>query len=316
MLRTQPGPARCCRPHRSLVAIATLGAVVSFFGGRSTACLISPARVRMTFPGSLARDQGGSAGELALDIAAAGSRSSPCYFSLAGHRIRSRFDPRVLLAWGGHTRSALRRASADAGGVAARARGRGHAEDRGHRRRQRSWPQARRAPARQPAARHSLRRLLRRPRPGTAAEHRAAREPGIALRARRLRARQSAGRHLHRAADGLAAAHPQAARGSARHHHVDLLRTGHLRRRPDPGARRLDRRAAGGRGVRVAVLWLQRRGEADLGFHSRRADTRADLAAHGADRRGREALLPRPDSLPAAPLRPGASASWSTSSAP
>ncbi len=46
---------------------------------------------------------------------------------------------------------------------------------------------------------------------------------------------------------------------AARHHRVDLLRAGHLHVRPDPGARRHHRRDAGGRGVRDAVLRLQRR---------------------------------------------------------
>src|SRR5207244_730744 len=74
----------------------------------------------------------------------------------------------------------------------------------------------------------------------------------------RLCARARRRDHPHRAAAGLAAAHPQGARRAARHHRFDLLRSGHLRLRPDPGARRLDRRPAGGRGVRDALLWLQR----------------------------------------------------------
>ena len=73
LLRTPPGPGSllqaCVDP---LVAIGTLAAAVSFFGGRfDGACLILALLVfAMTFPGTLARDGGGSAGELALDIAA------------------------------------------------------------------------------------------------------------------------------------------------------------------------------------------------------------------------------------------------------
>jgi putative colanic acid biosynthesis UDP-glucose lipid carrier transferase len=85
-----------------LVATATLAAVVSFFGGRfDGACLILALLVfTMTFPGSLAREHGGSAGELALDI-------STGWLAIVGlllflgwaSQTLGAFDHRVILAW-------------------------------------------------------------------------------------------------------------------------------------------------------------------------------------------------------------------------
>jgi putative colanic acid biosysnthesis UDP-glucose lipid carrier transferase len=102
-MRTPPGPGAllqaCIDP---LVAIGTLAAVVSSFGGRfDGACLILALLVfAMTFPGSLARDSGGSAGELALDIAA-GWLAIVALLLFVGWASRTLevFDHRVILAW-------------------------------------------------------------------------------------------------------------------------------------------------------------------------------------------------------------------------
>src|SRR5688500_16167774 len=72
MLRTPPGPGALVQSAIDpLVATVTLAVAVSFFGGTfDGACLILALLVfAMTFPGSLARDDGASAGELALEIA-------------------------------------------------------------------------------------------------------------------------------------------------------------------------------------------------------------------------------------------------------
>jgi putative colanic acid biosynthesis UDP-glucose lipid carrier transferase len=111
MLRTPPGPGAllqaCVDP---LVAIGTLAGVVSFFGGRfDGACLILALLVfAMTFPGSLARGDGGSAGELALDIAA-GWLAVVVLLLLLGHASHTldAFDPRVIVAWAIATPAAL-----------------------------------------------------------------------------------------------------------------------------------------------------------------------------------------------------------------
>jgi Undecaprenyl-phosphate glucose phosphotransferase len=103
MLRTPPGPGAllqaCIDP---LAAIGTLAAVVSAFGGRfDGACLILALLVfAMTFPGSLARDQGGAAGDLALDIAAGWLAIVVLLLFLgwASHTLAV-FDSRVILAW-------------------------------------------------------------------------------------------------------------------------------------------------------------------------------------------------------------------------
>jgi putative colanic acid biosynthesis UDP-glucose lipid carrier transferase len=111
MLRTPPGPGALLQASIDpLVAIATLGAVVSFFGGHfDGACLILALLVfAMTFPGSLARDQGGSAGELALDIAAGWFAIVALLLLLgwASHTLEV-FDSRVILAWAVATPAAL-----------------------------------------------------------------------------------------------------------------------------------------------------------------------------------------------------------------
>jgi putative colanic acid biosynthesis UDP-glucose lipid carrier transferase len=111
MLRTPPGPGALLQASIDpLVAIGTLAAAVSFFGGRfDGACLILALLVfAMTFPGSLARGQGGSAGELALDIAA-GWLAIVLLLLLLGwaSRTLSVFDSRVMLAWALATPAAL-----------------------------------------------------------------------------------------------------------------------------------------------------------------------------------------------------------------
>jgi putative colanic acid biosynthesis UDP-glucose lipid carrier transferase len=111
MLRTPPGPGALLQASIDpLVAIGTLAAVASFFGGRfDGACLILALLVfAMTFPGSLARDQGGSAGELALDIAAGWFAIVVLLLFLgwASHTL-SVFDPRMILAWALATPAAL-----------------------------------------------------------------------------------------------------------------------------------------------------------------------------------------------------------------
>src|SRR5688500_13876865 len=103
LLRTPPGPGSllqaCVDP---LVAIGTLAAAVAAFGGRfDGACLILALLVfAMTFPGSLARETGASAGELMLDIVA-GWAAIVALLLLLGWSSRTLeiFDPRVLLAW-------------------------------------------------------------------------------------------------------------------------------------------------------------------------------------------------------------------------
>jgi putative colanic acid biosysnthesis UDP-glucose lipid carrier transferase len=103
MLRTPPGSGALLQSAIDpLVAIGTLAAVVSFFGGRfDGACLILALLVfAMTFPGSLARSAAGSAGELALDIAA-GWLAIVALLVFLGWASRTLevFDPRVILAW-------------------------------------------------------------------------------------------------------------------------------------------------------------------------------------------------------------------------
>jgi putative colanic acid biosynthesis UDP-glucose lipid carrier transferase len=111
LLRAPPGPAggvqACIDP---LVAIGTLAAAVTIFGGRfDGACVILALLVfAMTFPGSLARDGGGSAGELALDIAA-GWLAIVGLLAFLGWASRTldAFDPRAILAWAIATPAAL-----------------------------------------------------------------------------------------------------------------------------------------------------------------------------------------------------------------
>jgi putative colanic acid biosysnthesis UDP-glucose lipid carrier transferase len=103
LLHTPPGTGVLVQAAIDpLVATATLAAVVSFFGGSfDGACLILALLVfTMTFPGSLAREHGASAGELALDI-------STGWLAIVGlllflgwaSRTLGAFDPRVILAW-------------------------------------------------------------------------------------------------------------------------------------------------------------------------------------------------------------------------
>src|SRR5690349_7193784 len=200
LLHSQPGALALA--HAAVdpaVSIATLAAAVMFFGGRfDGACLILALLVfAMTFPGSIAR-AGSSAGELMLDIVTGWTAIVALL---------------LLLGWASRTLGALRRAPAAAGRAAAPARRRGPAQDGGGGRRQRPRPTPRRAHPRHAAARPALRRLFRRPlrRP----DRRDGARPHCL--ARRLRARQQHRRPLHRAADGVAAAHPQAAGGAARH---------------------------------------------------------------------------------------------------
>src|SRR3954471_7563586 len=91
------------------VAIATLAACASFFGGRfDGACLILALLVfALTFPGSLARESA-KAGELALDIVT-GWMSIVALLLLLGWASRTigAFDPRVLVSWALVTPAAL-----------------------------------------------------------------------------------------------------------------------------------------------------------------------------------------------------------------
>jgi len=110
LLRSQPGAGALLQAAIDpLVAIGMLGAAVALFGGRfDGACLILALLVfAMTFPGSLARD-GGSAGELALDIVT-GWGAIVALLALLGWSSRTLevFDPRVLLAWTFATPAAL-----------------------------------------------------------------------------------------------------------------------------------------------------------------------------------------------------------------
>ena len=111
LLRTPPGPGTlllaCIDP---LVAIATLGAVVSLFGGRfDGACLILALLVfAMTFPGSFARGGATRAGDLALEIAAGWLAIVGLLLFLGwASRTLEVFDPRVILAWALATPAAL-----------------------------------------------------------------------------------------------------------------------------------------------------------------------------------------------------------------
>jgi putative colanic acid biosynthesis UDP-glucose lipid carrier transferase len=109
LLRASPGPALVQASVDPLIAIATLAGTVALLGGRfDGACLILALLVfAMTFPGTLARANG-SAGELALDIAAG-------WFPVVGlllflgwaSQTLNAFDPRVLLAWTFATPAAL-----------------------------------------------------------------------------------------------------------------------------------------------------------------------------------------------------------------
>ncbi len=111
MLRTPPGPGALVQSAIDpLVATATLGVAVTFFGGTfDGACLILALLVfAMTFPGSLAREEVGSAGELALDIATGWLAIVTLLLFLGwASRTLAVFDPRVILAWALATPAAL-----------------------------------------------------------------------------------------------------------------------------------------------------------------------------------------------------------------
>ena len=111
MLRTPPGQGALVQAAIDpLVATVTLAAVVSYFGGSfDGACLILALLVfAMTFPGSLARDETSTAGELALDIATGWLAIVALLLFLGwASRTLAAFDPRVILAWALATPAAL-----------------------------------------------------------------------------------------------------------------------------------------------------------------------------------------------------------------
>jgi putative colanic acid biosynthesis UDP-glucose lipid carrier transferase len=91
------------------VAIATLAACATFFGGRfDGACLIlALLTFALTFPGSLARETV-KAGELALDIATGWTAIVGLLVLLGwASRTLGAFDPRVLVTWAVATPAAL-----------------------------------------------------------------------------------------------------------------------------------------------------------------------------------------------------------------
>src|SRR5262245_38335272 len=110
MLRSQPGPGPLLQAALDpLVAIGTLAAAVSWFGGGfDGACLILALLVfAMTFPGGLVRN-GGRGGDLMLDIVT-GWVAIVGLLALLGWATRTvdAFDQRVLLAWALATPAAL-----------------------------------------------------------------------------------------------------------------------------------------------------------------------------------------------------------------
>ena len=110
-MRTPPGPGALV--HASidpLVAIATLAGAAMLFGARFDGAylILSLLIFAMTFPGSLARDQGGKAGDLALDIATGWLAIVGLLLFLGwASRTLQAFDPRVILAWALATPAAL-----------------------------------------------------------------------------------------------------------------------------------------------------------------------------------------------------------------
>jgi putative colanic acid biosysnthesis UDP-glucose lipid carrier transferase len=110
MLRTPPGPGVLVRAAIDpAVAIGTLAAAVSLFGGRfdGASLILALLVFAMTFPGSLARDTG-SAGELALDIVTGWAAIVVLLLFLGwSSRTLDSFDDRVLLAWALATPAAL-----------------------------------------------------------------------------------------------------------------------------------------------------------------------------------------------------------------
>jgi putative colanic acid biosynthesis UDP-glucose lipid carrier transferase len=110
LLRGQPGAATLVQAALDpLVAIATLAAAVSLFGGRfDGACLILALLVfAMTFPGGLARERN-KGGDLMLDIVT-GWVAVLGLLGLLGWTTRTLdvFDPRVIFAWAIGTPAAL-----------------------------------------------------------------------------------------------------------------------------------------------------------------------------------------------------------------
>jgi putative colanic acid biosynthesis UDP-glucose lipid carrier transferase len=110
MLRSPPGPGALVQAAIDpVVAIGTLGAVITLFGGRfdGASLILSLLVFAMTFPGSLARDTG-SAGELALDIATGWAAIVVLLLFLGwSSRTLGSFDDRVILAWAVVTPAAL-----------------------------------------------------------------------------------------------------------------------------------------------------------------------------------------------------------------
>ena len=111
MLRTPPGPGALVQASiDAVVAIGTLAAVVTAFGGRfDGACLILALLVfAMTFPGTLASGVERSAGELALDIVTGWAAIVVLLLFLGwSSRTLGSFDDRVILAWALVTPAAL-----------------------------------------------------------------------------------------------------------------------------------------------------------------------------------------------------------------
>ncbi|HEY5897286.1 MAG TPA: undecaprenyl-phosphate glucose phosphotransferase [Burkholderiales bacterium] len=109
-MHSQPGPGALMQAAIDpAVAIATLGAVVWFFGGRFDGSYLILALIvfALTFPGSLA-GEAPSAGELMLDIVT-GWMAIVALLMLLGWASRTLpfFDQRVLLAWAMATPAAL-----------------------------------------------------------------------------------------------------------------------------------------------------------------------------------------------------------------
>ena len=111
LLRTPPGQGTLVQAALDpLVATGTLAAAVSSFGGSfDGACLILALLVfAMTFPGSLARDERGSAVAMALDIATGWLAIVTLLFFLGwASRTLDAFDQRAIIAWALATPAAL-----------------------------------------------------------------------------------------------------------------------------------------------------------------------------------------------------------------
>ena len=262
----------------------------------------------MTFPGSLARASAASAGEpgarhrrrLVRDRRPAAAAR----LGLAHPRRLRRARAARLGA-----RHAARRCSPRTALLplcaAAPAGGRGHAQDRGDRRRQRPRPPPRRAPARRPDARRALRRLLRRPR---------RRPPARPAGRARTSARSSASPTTRaRTASTSSTSRCRWPRSRASCKLLEDLRdtTASIYFVPDIFVSDLiqarvdfDRRPAGGGGVRDAVLRLQRPGQARRATSCSRALILLLISPLMlAIAIGVKLLLARPGAVQAAPLR-------------